>query len=191
MSPCPSVVVAGGIGSGKSTVMDALSDLGWSAINADQVGHEVLLEPLVIEAVATRWPVAATGGRVNRSTLASIVFARAEELSALEQITHPRIVGRIDELINSLPGPLAIEVPVLKVARPSWGLLVLVHAPLAIRKQRALERGMMAADIDARMAVQPTDSELLGAADLVIDNQGTLANLTESVRRFDNWVRSR
>ncbi len=50
---------------------------------------------------------------------------------------------------------------------------------------------MMAADIDARMAVQPTDSELLGAADLVIDNQGTLANLTESVRRFDNWVRSR
>ena len=191
MSPCPSVVVTGGIGSGKSTVMDALSDLGWSVINADQVGHEVLQEPLVIEAVATRWPLAATGGRVNRSTLASIVFARAEELSALEQITHPRIVGRIDELINSLPEPLAIEVSVLKVARPSWGLLVLVHAPLTIRRERALERGMLAADIDARVAVQPTDSELLGVADLVIDNHGSIEDLQESVGQFDKWARAR
>ena len=190
MSPCPSVVVAGGIGSGKSTVMGVLAEFGWSVINADQVGHEVLLEPPVIGAVAARWPLAAVGGGVHRSTLASIVFSDPEQLSVLEAITHPRIVGRINERVNNLPKPLAIEVSVLKVATPSWGPLVVVHAPLTVRKERALERGMKAADVVARMAVQPSDSELLGAADLVIDNQGTVEELTEAVRRLDKWARS-
>lgn len=190
MSPCPSVVVAGGIGSGKSTVIDALSELGWSVINADQVGHQVLLEPPVIEALAARWPLAATGGGVNRSKLASIVFSTPEALSALEEITHPRIVGRIDDRVNSLHKPFAIEVSVLKVARPRWGPLVIVHAPRTIRKERALERGMMPADVEARMALQPSDAGLLAAADLVIDNQGTVADLAESVRQLDKWARS-
>ena len=191
MSPCPSVVVAGGIGSGKSTVMGTLSELGWSVINGDEVGHEVLLEPFVVEAVAARWPLATVGGRVDRRALASIVFSAPEELSALEEITHPRIVGRIDERVNSLPKPLAIEISVLKVTRPRWGPLVIVHAPLATRKERALERGMMAADVEARMAAQPSDVELLGTADLVLDNHGTVEKLTESVRRLDKWARSR
>ena len=132
MTPCPSVVVAGGIGSGKSTVTGALSELGWSVINADQIGHEVLLEPQVIEAVAARWPLAAIASGVNRSTLASIVFSAPEELLALEEITHPRIVGRIDERVNKIGKPLAIEVSVLKVATPRWGPIVIVHAPLTI-----------------------------------------------------------
>ena len=58
MRPHQRVVVAGGIGSGKSTVISALSELGWSVINADQVGHEVLMDPDVIESVAARWPQA-------------------------------------------------------------------------------------------------------------------------------------
>ena len=190
MSPRPSVVVAGGIGSGKSTVISALSALGWSVINADQVGHEVLADPPVIEAVATRWPLAVVGRGVDRSALASIVFSSPGELAALEEITHPRIVGRIDALVNSVPRPLAIEVSVVKVAKPRWGTLVIVHAPQAKRKERALERGMKAADVEARMAAQPSDSELLEVADLVIDNQGTAEDLAESVRLFDNWARS-
>jgi dephospho-CoA kinase len=190
MSPSPSVVVAGGIGSGKSTVMGLLSELGWSVINSDQVGHEVLLETPVIEAVAARWPLAVVGGRVDRSTLASLVFSTPEELSALEDITHPRIVGRISERVNRLPKPLAIEVSVLQVARSGWGPLAIVHASAAVRRQRALERGMTAADVESRMAVQPSDIELLGAADLVIDNQGTVEELTQSVRQLDRWARS-
>lgn len=190
MSPCPSVVVAGGIGSGKSTVMGLLSELGWSVINSDQVGHEVLLETPVIEAVAARWPLAVVGGRVDRSTLASLVFSTPEELSALEDITHPRIVGRISERVNRLPKPLAIEVSVLQVAGSGWGPLAIVHASAAQRRQRALERGMTAADVESRMAVQPSDIELLGAADLVIDNQGTVEELTQSVRQLDRWARS-
>jgi dephospho-CoA kinase len=190
MSPRQRVVVAGGIGSGKSTVIGALSELGWSVINADEVGREVLKDPRVIEAVAARWPMAVSGGEVDRSALASIVFADPAELLALEEITHPHIVGRIDRWVESSAEPLAVEVSVLKVAHSRWGPLVIVHAPRSLRRERALERGMKSADVEARMASQPSDSELLAAADVVIDNQGTLADLAETVRRFDQWGRS-
>lgn len=190
MRPHQRVVVAGGIGSGKSTVIAGLSEFGWSVINADQVGHEVLMDPEVVEAVAARWPGAISDGAVNRSALAKVVFADPRELAALEAITHPRIVGRIESWVETSDEPLAVEISVLKVAEPGWGPLVIVHAPAAVRKERALERGMAVADVEARMASQPSDTELLAAADVVIDNQGTVEDLAESVRRFDSWARS-
>jgi dephospho-CoA kinase len=190
MRPHQRVVVAGGIGSGKSTVTAALFELGWSVINADQVGHEVLMDPEVIKAVVTRWPAAVTGGTVNRSTLAEVVFADPKELASLEGITHPLIVGRIERWLETAVEPLAVEISVLKVADPLWGPLVIVNAPKSVRWERALERGMTAADVEARMAFQRSNSELLAVADVVIDNQGTVEDLVESVRRFDQWARS-
>lgn len=190
MRPRQRVVVAGGIASGKSTVIGALSELGWSVINADEVGYEVLKDPGVVEAVGARWPTAVIGGEVSRSALARIVFTDPAELSALESITHPAIVARVNSWLEASPAPIAVEVSVLKVVRPEWGSLVIVHVPLILRKKRALERGMTASDVEARMAVQPSDSELLAAADLVIDNSGTVEDLGESVRQFDQWARS-
>lgn len=190
MRPHQRVVVAGGLGSGKSTVITALSELGWSVINADQVGRDVLMDPEVIEAVAARWPVAVAGGEVSRPALAEIVFADSGALSALEELTHPRIVGRIERWVESSSEPLAVEISVLKVAKPQWGPLVIVHSPSSVRRERALERGMAATDVEARMASQPSDSELLAAAHVVIDNQGALEDLFKGVRRFDQWARS-
>ena len=190
MRPHQRVVVAGGIGSGKSTVIGVLSELGWSVVNADKVGQEVLTEPEVVETVAARWPGAVTRGEVDRSVLAKVVFADPGELAALEQITHPRIVGRIESWVENSAEPLAIEISVLRVANPRWGPIAIVHAPRSMRRERALERGMHKADVEARMASQPTDSEVLAAADIVIDNQGTSEDLVASVRRFDSWARS-
>ncbi len=190
MRPHQRVVVAGGLGSGKSTVIAALLELGWSVINADQVGREVLTEPEVIEAVTARWPLAVVDGEVSRPALAEIVFADSDALSALEELTHPLIVSRIERWVETSSEPLAVEVSVLKVAKSPWGPLVIVHTPSSVRRERALERGMAATDVEARMASQPSDSELLTAADVVIDNQGTLEDLFEEVRRFDQWARS-
>lgn len=191
MRPHQRVVVAGGIGSGKSTVIAALSRLGWSVMNADEVGRDVLTAPEVIEAVAARWPAAVTAGAVNRSALADVVFADPKELAALEGITHPLIAGRIERWVETSVEPLAVEISVLKVADARWGPLVIVNAPEPVRRERALERGMKPADVEARMASQPSDSELLAAAYVVIDNQGTAEDLVESVRRFDQWARSK
>lgn len=190
MRPGRRVVVAGGIGSGKSTVMSILSELGWSVISADTVGHEVLSDPSVLAAVAARWPNAVTDGQVSRPALASIVFREREEISALERITHPVIVGRIDRWVDSSSEPGAVEVSVLKVARPHWGPLVTVHAAKDVRRERALKRGLAETDLEARITLQPSDSEMLAAAQIVIDNNGTVDELSDRVRKFNRWIRS-
>jgi dephospho-CoA kinase len=170
--------------------MSILSELGWSVISADTVGHEVLSDPSVLAAVAARWPSAVTDGQVSRPALAGIVFREREEISALERITHPVIVGRIDRWVDSSSEPGAIEVSVLKVARPQWGPLVIVHAARDVRRERALKRGMAETDLEARMTLQPSDSEMLAAAQIVIDNNGTVDELSDSLRKFDEWIRS-
>jgi dephospho-CoA kinase len=189
MGPRQRFVITGGIGSGKSTVLNALAELGWAVIEADVVGHDVLTDPEVTAAIAVRWPTVVVGGQVSRSGLAGIVFGDRDELSALEEITHPLIVGRVERWIESSSGQVAIEVPVLKVRRTGWGPLVVVDAPLIVRKQRALQRGMAVADVEARMATQPADYELLAAADFVIGNHGTVEDLEAAVRKFDAWAR--
>lgn len=190
MGPCTRVVIAGGIGSGKSTVMSILSELGWPVVSADTVGHEVLSVPTVLAAVAARWPNAVSDGQVNRPALASVVFRDPEEIAVLERITHPVIVSRIDRWVDRLSEPGAVEVSVLKVARPHWGPLLVVNAARDVRRERALQRGMMGTDIEARMTLQPSDSEMLAAARIVIDNNGAADELSVRVRKFDRWFRS-
>ena len=189
MSPRQRVVVTGGIGSGKTSVIDALSGLGWSIIKTDVVGHEVLMDPAAVAALAALWPTVVVQGKVNRSDLAGIVFRDVRHLAALEDITHPLIVDRVDRWIEGSRGFVAIEVPVAKVGR-RWGPLVVVHAPLVLRRQRALDRGMTVADVDSRMAIQPSDFDWLATAGYVIDNRGTINDLEATVRRFDAWARS-
>lgn len=188
MSSCRRVVVAGGIGSGKTTVLDILAALGWSVISADAVGREVLTDPVTVEAVGALWPEAVENGEVSRSALAAVVFGDLHKLEVLESISHPQIIDRINQWLRSSRLPTAVEVSVPKVVQPAWGSLVVVHAPVATRKQRALERGMAIADLEARIAAQLSDSDLLVRADIVIDNQGSVAALKKSVERFSVWL---
>ena len=184
MTPRGRLVVSGGIGSGKSTVVGVLRALGWSSIDADEVGHEVLTDPAVVEAVRARWPKAVVRGEVQRAGLGAIVFSDTRELAALEDITHPPITEKIESWISKSALPKVVEVSVLKVARPDWGPLAIVHAPLAIRMKRAVGRGMARDDAEARMAAQPPDREWLAAADVVIDNQGTLDELQKAAKQL-------
>jgi dephospho-CoA kinase len=190
MSSRQSLVVAGGLGSGKSTVAALLARHGWSIIDADEVGRQVLAEPEVVTAIATRWPQAMRSGFVNRAELARVVFADPGELAALEAITHPRIIDRVSRWLDGTPTPRGIEVSVLAVRQPSWGAILVVHAPESKRLRRVVERGMDEGDARRRMTAQLSEQELLAAADYVIDNTDGPDRLQASVERFEEWSRA-
>lgn len=184
------MVVTGGIGSGKTAVLAILAASGWSVIDADAVGRDVLKNRATVEAIETLWPEAIENGEVSRPALAAIVFSDTRSLEVLESISHPQIIDRISQWISSSPPPTAVEVSVPKVVQPEWGCVVVVRAPITVRKQRALERGMPIADLEARMSAQLSDAELLLMADIVIDNQGTPAALSKAVERLSVWLMS-
>lgn len=175
-------MLGGGLASGKSVVRRFLTDAGIATIDADLVGHAVL-EPAgpAFAAVAERWPIAVSKGRIDRQILAEIVFNDPRELAALEGITHPHIFDMIRGRVEEIDGAVAVEMPVISTSLgPEWRRLVVDSSDEA-KIRRALARGMDEDDARARLAAQPTRAEWLAVADLVVPNHGSLAELEENV----------
>ncbi len=173
------MLVVGGIGSGKSTVAGMFGNLGAVVIEADAIGHQVL-EPggLASAAVKRRWPEAARSGAIDRRALAAIVFTDADQLLELEAITHPLIRAEIiGRAAAAAPGPVVVEMPLVRMALGSGWVRVFVDADLDTRLLRAVERGFDEHDARARAAAQPDRVEWLAQADHVLYNGGTLDEL--------------
>lgn len=177
------ILLLGGIGSGKSAVARLLGELGAVVVDADRLGHEVLLAE-GYDAVASRWPeVASAAGRaIDRRRLGAIVFEDAAELADLESITHPLIAARIATLVGeNASDTVVVEMPLLKDLVTGEWVRIAVTTPRPTRVNRLLARGMSEAEIEARMAVQPSDADFAAAADHVIENSGTLDDLGRAV----------
>ena len=150
-------------------------------IDADTVGHE-MLEPggPAYEEVAAVWPDVVSEGRIQRASLAAIVFGREAELKRLESITHPYIFGTISRRVEDFEGAVVVEAPLLNGFEEGWRRIV-VDSRDEVRLQRALARGMTEEDARKRMSAQPSREEWLARADIVVPNHGNLHDLEETV----------
>jgi dephospho-CoA kinase len=182
--------LTGGIGSGKSEVARMLAERGAVVIDADDVAREVVKPGMpALVAIAERFgsDVVAPDGELDRQALADVVFSDVTHLRALEQITHPAIRSLTSAMIveERLAGTevLVHEVSILVEMGSSdmYDLIVVVDAPEDVRVHRAVARGMNEADVRRRMAAQAERSDLLEAADVVLDNAGDRASLHEQV----------
>lgn len=183
------VIIGGGIGSGKSTVLRVLEDLGAVVIEADRIGREIL-EPGggAYPQVTETWPEVVIEGSIDRSRLAAVVFSDPEQLEKLEAISHPLIASAIAERVAELEDrDVVLELPLTDdLAGPGW-FRVVVDAPPRVCMERAIARGMDGVDVARRMDAQAGGGEWFSIADAVIDNRGSIADLQQQVR--DLWVR--
>lgn len=186
--PGPRLLIQGGIGAGKSTVREILSDLGWETVDADQLSRLVLTPTGEgYAAVSRRWPQLITSDGINRTKLAEIVFGDPRQLAWLESVVHPPVLRALNNQHKELgPKPLAIELSVASLdatqSLPDAKLLV-VEAPQHIRQSRLRQRGMTAADMAARMQAQPPASFWRERADVVLDNSTNRAHLVEQINQ--------
>jgi dephospho-CoA kinase len=163
-----------------------LAARGARVIDADRIGHAVI-DPsgAAFDAVAHRWPNVVVDGRVDRRALGEIVFSNPSELKELESITHPLIVARLRDMLDSA----ARNVSVIEVSVPHlplddrWRRIVVVASD-AVRRARLVERGLSPAETDQRMAAQPQPSDWVMDGDFVIDNDGDFEKLEEQVDRL-------
>lgn len=184
------VGLTGGIGAGKSEVSRLLARYGAVLIDADRIAREVV-EPgtpgltAVVEAFGPG--VLGNDGSLNRPALGSIVFADPARLATLNAIVHPLVGARSAELERAAgPGAIVVhDVPLLTEngLAPLYDLVVVVDAKPGTQLDRLVRlRGMTESDARARMAAQATREERLAVADLVVDNDGPLADLEPQVR---------
>lgn len=190
------VVITGGIGSGKSAVTDRLAQHGAWRIDLDDVAASVRDDEAIAEQIVDRFgdEVLDGQGGIDRRALAARVFASEQDTHDLGDIMNPAIVERVvDMLDEGCDGGspdlevCVIEVPVIGPGSPFIDLadeVVAVTAPVETRVARAVARGMDERDVRDRIALQITDEERVALADTVIDNSGSL---DEVHAKADAW----
>lgn len=91
------VGVTGGTGTGKTTALDVLRDLGALVIDADLVYHELCRDcSEMLEAINARFPGVVEEGVLQRKKLGAVVFSDAGVLEDLRNITDPFVEREID-----------------------------------------------------------------------------------------------
>jgi dephospho-CoA kinase len=181
------VGLTGGIASGKSTVADELARRGAVVIDADRLAREAV-EPGTPELarVAERFPGAVVDGRLDRAKLAAVVFVNPQARRDLERIIHPAVRKRAAELEQSAPpGSVVVHVIPLLVEtgqESDFDLCVVVDVDHETQLSRLLARdGMTRAEAEARIGAQAAREQRLAAADVVIDNSGSVTQLREQI----------
>ncbi len=86
--------IAGGSGTGKSTIAAHLAGRGAQCIDADRIAHDLLVnDSAVIRAVRDAFgEVVFSDGVVDRKILGNIVFADSRKRESLNSILHPVIL---------------------------------------------------------------------------------------------------
>ncbi len=129
---------------------------------------------------------------VNRALLAERAFGTPEDTAALNAITHPRILERLGELVTGVccmqtARITVVEIPLIESCPEALVLadeVVTVACPTALRRERAIGRGMAGEDFDERDARQSTDEQRRAGADTVFTNEGDAAALERQVRAW-------
>ncbi|MGA3065842.1 MAG: dephospho-CoA kinase [Tepidisphaeraceae bacterium] len=98
----PILGLAGGIGSGKSTVARLLAELGCFVIDSDDLTKQAHLRPDVIRMVQEWWgkETILPDGRIDRKAVARRVFSDEKERQKLEGLLHPIVNQARDEAMT-------------------------------------------------------------------------------------------
>ena len=194
------VGLVGRAGSGKSSVARAFAARGARVLDADRAGHDVTdHDPEVREALLAEYGPAVylDDGTLNRRLVAAMVFASPEALARLNRLVHPRIVQRLRaELAAMVAAGFRGVVVVDAALMLDWGFERECDAVLAViapdesqRSRLQLARGWTEAEAAKRLGAQKPNAFFAAAADEVIDNRGSEAELAAAAAQaFDRIV---
>ncbi|HEX5410389.1 MAG TPA: dephospho-CoA kinase [Terriglobia bacterium] len=187
--------LTGGIASGKTTVAAMLRELGACIVDADKVGHEMLLStsPAFPELVAAFGRgILDSAGRINRSKLGPLVFADPAKLQQLNSIVHPRIIERISQLSEEYRNQNTEAIVVVDAALiyetgiPGRFLKTIVAWCLPEQQVERLiaKTGLSREEVEKRIASQMPAEEKRRRADFVIDSSGSLEETRRQVQEL-------
>lgn len=185
--------LTGNIACGKSTVARIFEGLGAKIIDADEIARSIVEpgKPAWREIVETFGnEVLNPDNTVNRKKLGEIIFNDEDKRKALNGITHPRIIGRVRELVE-IYGKENTPVVIIEAALivEKGGLkdlidsLIVVTADEESQMKRLIERsGYTREEALSRIKSQMPSLEKVKHADYVIENSGTMENAEVQVK---------
>lgn len=177
------IFVTGGIGSGKSTLVEFLQRKGAAVVLADEVGHDNLRNPEMKAELVQAFgaDILDEAGEVCRPALAARAFATPADTARLDAITQPRLYAECLRRIEQAGRDH--EVVVLEMAildgrddfYKNADLVIAVTTSVEVRVHRLMEsRGFSETDARNRLASQVPEERRLAIADVAFTNDGTI-----------------
>ena len=184
-----SIVLTGGIGSGKTMIANSFAELGASIVDTDDVARNLTLPGgAAIEPIRKAFGeiYIRPDGAMNRTLMRELVFSSPEERLKLEAILHPLIRKVSLESADASTGTYVIFVIPLLVERPVWNgmgtRILAVDCPVELQIERVMKRNNMTREqVQAIMATQATRQQRLAVADDVIVNDRSLEEVLKEV----------
>ena len=189
-----SIALTGGIGSGKSTVTEYLTRLGYIVIDADKMARELTAPggraiPFIRENFGESY--IATDGSMDRAKMRNLIFKDYSKKKLLEKGTTQVVIDDIAKIKHEaeLSGTSAMffDIPLLfeNKQQDKYDKIWVVTADIDLRKKRVMKRdGINAGIIDLIIGSQQEDDEKIALADDVIYNNGTIVELHHIVDKL-------
>lgn len=187
------VGLTGGIGSGKSTAVDAFRVFGIPIIDADQIAKDAV-EPgsKALEELAEHFGsnILSKDGSLDRQQLKSIIFKDDKALQKVEAILHPRIKQEILDQISttsrtSTAPYLIVDIPLLveKNYQELFERIIVVDCLPEQQIERVSQRDNLSdAQIKNILKAQATREERIEHATDVLDNSQSKEYLLEQIK---------
>lgn len=186
--------LTGGIGSGKSAVVEHFATLGVHWVDADQAARWVV-EPgrPALRRIVERFgeSMLAADGTLDRAALRARIFDDPEQRRWLEQLLHPLIGEAVDQYLAQADSPYAIMVSPLLIESGRYrqvDRILVVDVPEELQLQRAVRRDQASeAHIRAILQAQASREERLRHAHDVLLNDRDQAWLRAEVERLHQF----
>jgi dephospho-CoA kinase len=168
--------LTGGIGSGKTTLVNYMESLGIPVFIADEEAKKAMQSPHVLEEVKTSFGNSIfENGQLNRQQLASIVFSNPDKLKELNSIIHPEVKRLFAIWLDQHKKvPFVVYEAAILFESGSYqncDYIITVTAPLEDRITRVMQRDNCSrAQVLQRINAQWTDEERAAKSNFVIDN---------------------
>lgn len=189
------VALTGGIASGKTVVLDAVRDFPEvKTVQADELAKEIYCSdnPHFEEVVDLLGAdIVDETGAVDRKKVAELVFENEELLRKLEDIAHPYVRQRINELVKNYgdrdSGLLMIEIPLLFQSPDAeldiFDYILLVAVDREVQVERLMERdGISEATAKKRIDLQALPENARERSNFVIETGCTIEETRKKAR---------
>ena len=195
-TPPLTILIQGGIASGKSTIARLLAEQGATFVDCDRLAHEELERDAVRAQLRDEFGPAVldADGHVDRKALGDVVFEDPAALKRLEGLIHPRVATRVQQVLEAHRAPsgerrrvVVVDAAVAEkmALTDRYDIKVFVASSPEVRRRRAETiRGWKPGELERREARQEPPGAKERRADYVIRNDGDLEEAEGHVKRF-------